>query len=336
MQLPPLHEIWDLPRSCVVAPLSRGGYNNLLFGVQPSDGAPISHVLRVYGNHANARHIEHELAVLLQLQRQKLPFAIPSPEITRRGEMCATLPTDEGHKLTVLLPFLPGMNPATPNLAQARAVGVALAQLLKAMKKVDVRGLRLPPPAAALERVHPLVPDPLHALDDLAGLLDGNLCRRTHALLERTTNATAACWKPLGSQLTHGDVIPGNVLCDGARVTAILDFENCSLNPPVMDLAGALDTWLWDALGRDELWLRFDALGQGYSSITRLSEKEITALPTLIRLRNAVVLIHLVGRFHAGLSPLVDVESWVQTFLQIDDWLTRHGVRLCDAAAAWK
>jgi Ser/Thr protein kinase RdoA (MazF antagonist) len=103
-----------------------------------------------------------------------------------------------------------------------------------------------------------------------------------------------------------------------------------------MDLAGALDTWLWDTLGRDELWLRLDALGRGFSEVTRLSEKEITALPTLIRLRNAVVLIHLVGRFHGGLTPLIDVESWAQTFVQIDDWLSENGDRICERAAKWR
>lgn len=335
MRLPPLHEIWDLPRSCVVAPLARGGYNNRLFGVRPNDGAPLTHVLRVYGNHSNARHIEHELAVLLQLQRAKLPFAVPAPEITRRGEICATLPTDEGNKLTVLLPFLPGANPVTSDLAQAHAVGEALAHLLRALKKVDVRGLRLPPPAHALERVHPLVPDPAHALDELHSLLDPDLRRATTAAVERTIIDATTC-ASLPAQLTHGDVIPGNVLCEGPRVTAILDFENCSTNPPAMDLAGAFDTWLWDALGRDELWLRLDALGRGYSSVTRLSSKEIAALPTMIRLRNAVVMIHLVGRFHGGISPLVDVESWCESFVTIDEWLARHGSRLCDAAAAWK
>ncbi len=336
MQLPSLHSIWDLPRGCVVAPLARGGYNNLLFGVRPSDDAPISHVLRVYGNHGNARHIEHELAVLLQLQRAKLPFQIPAPEITRRGEMCATFATDEGPKLMVLLPFLKGTNPVTSDLPHARAVGTALAQLLKALKKVDVRGLRLPPPACALERVHPLVPEPTLALEDLAGLLDERLCVDTREILERTVDATQSCWSRLGSQLTHGDIIPGNVLVEGNTVSAILDFENCSLNPPAMDLAGALDTWLWDTLGRDELWLRLDALGRGFSEVTRLSEKEITALPTLIRLRNAVVLIHLVGRFHGGLTPLIDVESWAQTFVQIDDWLSENGDRICERAAKWR
>jgi Ser/Thr protein kinase RdoA (MazF antagonist) len=335
MQLPPLHEIWDLPRSCVVAPLARGGYNNRLFGVRPRSDAPLTHVLRVYGNHSNARHIEHELAVLLQLQRMKLPFAVPAPEITRRGEMCATISTDEGNKLMVLLPFLPSANPATSDLAQARAVGAALAHLLKALKKVDVRGLRLPPPARALERVHPLVPEPAHALDDLCSLLDADLCRATNAIVERTIADADAHIKSLTVQLTHGDVIPGNVLCDGSRVTAVLDFENCSLNPPMMDLAGALDTWLWDAIGRDELWLRFDALGGGFASVLRPSEKEITALPTMIRLRNAVVLMHLVGRFHGGLSPLVDVESWIETFVTIDAWLKNHGAKMCERAAKW-
>ncbi|MCX6020042.1 MAG: phosphotransferase, partial [Chloroflexi bacterium] len=312
MQLPKLHEIWDLPSSCVIEPLARGGYNNFLFGVRPCTGAPITNVLRVYGNHSSARHIEHELAALLQLQRQKLPFSVPTPEITRRGEICATTITAEGQRLMVLLPFLPGVNPNTADLAQAEAVGRTIAQLLRAMKKLDVRGVRLPPPARDLDRVHPLITDALLAPEELGSLLDEQKCIAVQDVLARTIEATEACWKSLGSQLTHGDVIPGNVLVEGTHVTAVLDFENCALNPPAMDLAGALDTWLWDVIGRDALWERFNALGHGYSSVTRLSSKEITALPTLIRLRNAVVLMHLIGRFLGGLSPFIDVESWIE------------------------
>ncbi|MCX6020117.1 MAG: hypothetical protein NTZ50_16770, partial [Chloroflexi bacterium] len=58
-------------------------------------------------------------------------------------------------------------------------------------------------------------------------------------------------------------------------------------------------------------------------------------LPTLIRLRNAVVLMHLIGRFLGGLSPFIDVESWIESFLQIDAWLAKNGDRMCERAAKW-
>lgn len=333
MHLPSPAGIWDLPKDCVVAPLDHGGYNNHLFRVDIA-GKP-EYVLRVYGNHSNPRLIEHELSVTLQLQRHKLPFTVPAPEFTRRGEMCATVNTDSGMKLMVLLPFLQGSNPVTSNLAQARNVGEAIALLLKALKKVETRGLRLPPPYIELERVHPLVPEPLMALDELGSLVDKTTRFQINDILDRVMSEAAGHWKKLGTQLTHGDVIPGNILVQGDRVSAILDFENCALNPRAMDLAGALDTWLWDALGRDTLWERYDALGKGFSSVNKLSRDEIDALPMLILLRNANVLMHLIGRYAGGLSPFIDVESWLETLIEIDEWLTDNGDALRERAARW-
>lgn len=334
MQLPSPAAIWDLPKDCVVAPLDHGGYNNHLFRVDVS-GQP-AHVLRVYGNHSNPRLIEHELAVVLQLQRQKLPFAVPAPEFTRRGEMCATVPTPDGIKLMVLLPFLRGANPTPSSLGQARAVGSAIAQLLNAMKRVDTRGLRLPPSYLMLERVHPLVPEPLRAMDELGTLADKTTHFQINNILERVMSEANGAWRAIGAQLTHGDVIPGNILTEGERVSAILDFENCANNPRAMDLAGALDTWLWDVLGdANALWQRFDALGTGFSSVTKLSRDEIAALPTLILLRNASVLMHLIGRFTSGLSPYIDVENWLETMIQLDEWLTENKDEMRARAATW-
>lgn len=334
MHLPSPAGIWDLPKDCVVAPLDHGGYNNHLFRVDVS-GKP-AYVLRVYGNHSNPRLIEHELAVVLQLQRHKLQFAVPAPEFTRRGEICATVSTPDGIKLMVLLPYLRGANPTPSNLGQARAIGAAIAQLLNAMKLVDTRGLRLPPSYLMLERVHPLVTDPLRAMDELGTLADKATRFQINDILERVTSDANSAWRALGTQLTHGDVIPGNILTEGERVSAILDFENCASNPRAMDLAGALDTWLWDVLGNaDALWRRYDALGTGFSSVIRLSRDEIASLPMLILLRNASVLMHLIGRFTSGLSPYIDVENWLETMIQLDKWLTANSEEMRSRAAKW-
>jgi homoserine kinase type II len=330
--LPHPATIWDIPRDAAVVPMTHGGYNNHLQRVDI--GGKPAYVLRMYGNHGSARNIEHELAVMLQLQRAKLSFAVPAPEITRRGEMCATVPTKEGMRVLVLLPFIAGANPDPANLKLTRAAGAAIAELGNALRKVDVRGLRLPPPYRALERVHPLVPEPAHALEDLGSLVNRETHIAVNALLERVIAGAQRQVPALGEQLTHGDVIPGNMMAVGDRVTAVLDFENCALNPRIMDLAGALDTWLWDVLGKDALWERADALFGGYRQHAKISESEAAALPLLILLRNASVLMHLIGRFTSGLSPFVDVESWLESLVSIDDWLGTHGARLTERALA--
>lgn len=332
-----LAAIWDLPADTVVQPLGQGGYNNHLYRVDVS-GRP-TFVLREYGNHNSPRMIEHELSVLLQLQRHKLPFRIPGPEITRRGELCATVDTSAGIRLLVLLPYVNGVNPDPANLTQCKQIGAAIAQLGQALKKVDVRGLRLPPSYRALDRVHPMVPDPLMALTDAEELgLDvaADTAERMNALLERVRNAADTAWKGLGEQLTHGDVIPGNVMVSGDTVAALIDFENCALNPRAMDLAGALDTWLFDVLYKpDQLWKRFDALGTGYTGVVKLARAELQALPMLILLRNASVLMHLCGRFIAGLTPAIDVESWLDSLITLDSWLEKNGAELVARAERW-
>lgn len=334
--LPKLATIWDLPADITVAPLKRGGYNNTLFGVTlPGQSVP-AYVLRMYGNHASRHNIEHELAILLQLQRQKLPFAVPAPEITRRGELCATVQAGDVMKLMVLLPFVAGANPDIANLAQARAVGVAVAQLDKALTKVDVRGLRLPPGCAELGRVHPLVPEPLEAVAQLRPLIARDSATRLQSIIERVLAADIGGKHGLKPQLTHGDIIPGNMLMQDERVCALLDFENCAINPRIADLASALDVWLWDVIGQAALWRRLDALGRGFCSVSAPSDEERRALPDLILLRNASVLMHLIGRFTGGLSPYVDVESWVETMCGIDDWLIAEGGQLVEHALAWR
>ncbi len=91
------------------------------------------------------------------------------------------------------------------------------------------------------------------------------------------------------------------------RITAILDFENCALNLPLMDFAIAIDTWCWDVISSGQEWPRVAARQRGYQRAGCLGEAEISLLLIGILLRNASVLMHLIGRFLANLSPYVDV-----------------------------
>jgi homoserine kinase type II len=327
-----LSPFWDVPATAEVTPLDRGGYNNSLYRVTINGASP--YVLRVYGNHANPKYIQHELTVLSHLQARGLPFAVPAPIPTKRNELWAMSSDGRARKLMVLLPFIPGDNPQESDLAQAEAAGEAMAILLGGLREVNVRGLQAPQPYIELGRVHPLVPDAYEAMNCLGSLAPNSVKKRIDAILEYLFEQTKPI-KALPQQLIHGDLITGNMLMEGARMTGILDFENCTANPRAMDFAIALDAWSWDALGTGNEWARMDALGRGYARVSKLTDAEIAALPALILLRNASVLMHLVGRFLSNLTPYVDIENWLDSMLKIDAWLTLNKHKLLDRAGGW-
>ncbi|PJF47985.1 MAG: hypothetical protein D6709_02960 [Chloroflexi bacterium] len=321
-----LAAIWDVPAGCVVCPLGRG-YNNYLHRLCDSAGAPLPYVLRVYGNHANPKYIQHEIAVLAQLAGQGLPFAVPAPIPTRRGELWALVDNGQSVRLMMLIPFIHGENPVVHDLGQAEGAGEAMAVLHAALARVESRGAGAPRPYIELDRVHPLVPDPFEAMRAVGSLASRVDVARVDAVLERIY-AHERQIRALPQQLIHGDYITGNLLMDGPRVTAVLDFENCAFNPRGMDFAIAMDAWCWDAIGSGREQERIAALARGYARAGYLSDAEIALLPVMVLLRNANVLMHLIGRFLSNLSPYVDVASWLESLARVDAWLTLYGEQL--------
>lgn len=337
-----LSTFWDLPRGTVAQPMDHTGYNNKLYRVD-ADNEHL--VLRVYGNHANPKFIQHELSVLMALNRQlqqqsPVPFKVPVPMITKRGELWTLVvdPQTGTRQLMVLIPFIPGQNPTPGNtpgqLAQTTAAGQGLATLLLALSRVEVKGIASPPAYNELDRIHPLVPDPLEALNSLGMLLPQSKRNRLQAAIEEVVATSDLLFKKLPRQLTHGDFITGNILMEGTQITGILDFENCAVNSRVIDVAIALDMWIWDALGTGQEWARIEALCKGVAQLLPLQDVEIEAIPTLILLRSTSVLMHVIGRFTGNLSPYVDVEMWLDSMLNIDSWLTLYRKRFLDCMSA--
>lgn len=82
----------------------------------------------------------------------------------------------------------------------------------------------------------------------------------------------------------HGDLFRDNVLWDGARLVAILDFEQASRGSFVYDLAVAVLDWCWDAAQpvplREEL---ASAMLAGYARRRSLDAADRAALPVELR-----------------------------------------------------
>jgi homoserine kinase type II len=288
MDLSSLQQAWALPGPWHLAPLAYGT-NNLVQRVQTPAG---SYVLRVYRNHADLSPLRFEAAILTRLQGAGLPYAVPAPIPTAAGEHYERLTTEEGEALATLTPLIPGEHPRRDDLAHC----------------------------------HPLVPDPLTAIEELPMAAEARqrLAWRYTWLTERIPRLYAS----LPQQLTHEDYGPDNVLMDGVRVTGVLDFEFCARDVRVMDVTVALSWWPIAQFGSGAEWPIVRAFVEGYARHVALTAAEAEAIPTLFQLRAYTSLIHRLGRHRQGLSPLEAVIQRAEAALERESWLRAHGERL--------
>lgn len=155
-----------------------------------------------------------------------------------------------------VVPWLPGVQA----LGLARADNTAWAADLA----VALRALHVPAPVDAPH--NPVRGVPLSHRDDSVRSRLADLPPSFADPLERVWRSGLAAAPSAASVWVHGDLHPGNILIDGGRLSALIDFGDVTAGDPAYDLAAG---WLaFDAAGRrqfrraaggrydDETWVR--------------------------------------------------------------------------------
>jgi len=101
----------------------------------------------------------------------------------------------------------------------------------------------------------------------------------------------------------------------------------------VMDLTVALSWWPIAQFGSGDEWPIIRAVVQGYARHVTLTQAETEALPTLFQLRAYTSLIHRLGRYRQGISPLPAVADRAEAALAREDWLRANGERFVEIVA---
>ena len=175
-------------------------------------------------------------------------------------------------KAVALIEFLPGVSVDTPNAAQARAVGSALAGLH--LDAADFPGER----ANAMDLAHSRE---LFADCGEEGLrsIDATLPDLVASELdELSTN-----WpRGLPRSVIHADLFPDNVLLLGDKVCGLIDFYFACTDVTAYDLAVTHSAWCFDKAGGFKPAIA-EALVAGYAARRPLSAEEWHALPLLAR-----------------------------------------------------
>jgi homoserine kinase type II len=200
----------------------------------------------------------------------------PPPLVARSGLPYAPIaPEQGGRKWASVFPWRAGVHVAADEVtpARARAFGAALAEL-------HVAGLALP---TAWRRGSIYDHDHLEMRLSRCERVDDKALTRAIALL-REELAIAKSAAPLRRAATHGiihgDLFRDNVLWDGDRISAILDFEQASGGSLAYDLAVCINDWCWTDAPRVELAA---ALVAGYRAVRPLTAADLAALPIEVR-----------------------------------------------------
>jgi len=297
------------------------GLNNESYFVDAAEG---QFVARVYRNTVEPSRVRDEHDLLARISLHELPFQVPMPTKTAEGDTLAVLETPDGPRLAALFSRIPG-EPASLDVGNARVAGRALAQLDRAMGQLDLP-VRSP---ATIRDVHPLVPDPFEAIDDLdlgsgAGRVRGQL-----EYVDATHDAIAGS---LPRQIVHGDFAFINVLVKDGKVTGMLDFEFAGPDLRAADLACAM--YLTTVRAADaERWPALEALAAGYRRSLPLDPLEVAAIPDLMRRRSAFGLIHWIGRYRQGIAPKQEPLDRVGRAAMLGDWLDVNAARVAAIVA---
>jgi aminoglycoside phosphotransferase (APT) family kinase protein len=149
-----------------------------------------------------------------------LPVAIPEP--VARGTPAECYPWEWG-----VYSWLEGENPTVDGIADPDSLAKDVAQFVDALRRIDLAG---GPPAS---RGVPLAmrDDPTRAaLDALQGVIDTDAATSAwEAALQTPAWSGPPVW-------VHGDLLPGNLLLQGGRLTGVIDFSGLGLGDPACDL----------------------------------------------------------------------------------------------------
>ena len=241
--------------------------SNWLIETTGANGSGARFILTMYELRIEIADLPYFLSLLDHLAARNCP--VPRTIHDRDGKLFRL----REDKAVALIEFLPGVSVSEPTVAQARAVGEALARMHLAV--ADFPGERANAMGAAewQRLAAECGPEGLRSIDPL--LAD---------LVARELPVLAARWPDdLPRSVIHADLFPDNVLMLGNRVTGLIDFYFACNDLTAYDVAVTHAAWCFGDGGRRFRADLSTALLEGYESLRRLSAQERAALPLLAR-----------------------------------------------------
>ncbi|GAA5534355.1 stress response kinase A [Deinococcus aluminii] len=254
-----------------------GSFENQVYAFSAPQG---ERVLRlVHSSHRSERQVRAELHWLTFLAEGGVSVAPPVPDA--QGERLHVWPDGAGgayFSAAFVRAAGERARPADLTVPQMRAWGRLLAELHERTQAYQPED----PQGRPTWQDDPYIRDRHTLAAALSVPLDPGILPRFDALVAELAAQPAT---PDRFGLAHNDAHPGNFLLRGEQLT-LFDFDDCTHNFYVNDLAMALYYGVWgapdrEALGR-HLWANLLA---GYREVRPLDEADLALVPALLKLR---------------------------------------------------
>jgi homoserine kinase type II len=340
MQFSDLYTAWPIVGPWQLTPMT-GGTNSLVWRAEAADHA--CYILRIIPDGSARAKVYYETTLLRSIAAYHLPFALPLPIETRDGELFVPYEQENGQgAVAVLTPFLAGhpLNRAIDrnDMELTKVAARALAQLDQALAQLPLDMQEVESPTlqffGQLDRVHPLVPDPGAAFEQLP--VEHEQIEQLRLILALTEQQIPPLYHKLPLQYLHRDYGPSNILVEGQEVSAILDFEFAGRDMRALDLCIALSWWPFFLFDSGQEWPLIDAFANDYLALYPLHEEELQALPALFRMRDIASFIYRLGRYLAGREKPERIQNRVQHSLWRETWLKANEDTLLEHARSWQ
>ncbi|WGV25725.1 phosphotransferase [Halotia branconii] len=314
---------WSFLGNLTVKPTNQGTVNTTFF-VETQAG---NFVLKLYNDTITNAQIQYEHSLLAHLKSCNLSFALPTPIPNLLGETLILVNQNHSLLRVALLPFISGQPAERKNLAHTYAVGQVLGELHHALAKFDLEAEMAQLPAwGDLEHIHPLVTDPLVALQSLKLPLKEQ--EYITKFLTKVIEAAPNLYKTLPVQTTHADYLSPNVLLIANRVVGVLDFEFATSDLRLMDYVAALDHFTRFSWQETPHWEFVQTFSAGYSKHISLIPAEVEALALVWRLQRASCIIYWTGWFLEGKATRQSVVDAVINTILLEEWFEENTTKM--------
>ena len=264
-------------------------------------------VLRVYHPKRTLSEVKIEIEAILYLAKNKIPVPDVVPNLEKKNI------TSYNNYLAVLFSFVEGHHVPFEFMDTdlAREIGIQLAKMHE-----------------ALLAFHPATKTSKNRLLDIKNIKPTNktlLSSKQHIDAElKSLNK-----KTLRTCVIHGDITRENLMVQGSRLAAFLDFDDLHEDYLAYDLAVAI-THLFIAKSFGIDWAGLTYFMKGYRSVLTLEDSEKKALVPLIKLRNLTLALDVYNRITEGAKDQEKLLSIKNSVLEKIRLIESYEKRLSD------
>ncbi|WP_373232187.1 phosphotransferase enzyme family protein [Cohnella sp.] len=261
-------------------------------------------VLRIYETHRDADKIRFEHEILLALNELELPFRIPLPARCDDGSTLVQL-TDGSQRWACLFTYIKGHRPEENDTSIVKSIGRATGQLSNALGQLKLKSKPIYPAYYEMDSAHPLcAPEKVASFCSIPPSEFHGEAGELQVIGEAIESFRAQLpqFRELPHQLIHGDINHSNLLISdddtGSGIAAVLDFEFCTHDLRVMELAVIMSGLLSSEQAMDSI----EAFLSGAGEQLQLERREVEVIPLLVELRILDVFLHFLGRYLDGVD----------------------------------